>query len=291
MAAAMTVPTVDPALEEIEVELFVSAMRQRHGYDFSQYAPASLKRRVRQLVQVHHTGTISALTGRLLHEPEFVFEVLEGLSVPVSDMFRDPPVFRALRERVLPLLASWPRINIWQAGCASGQETWSLAILLEEAGLYDRCQIYATDFNPAALRRAQEGIYPAREAQAWSRNYLQAGGQRSLSDYYSARYEFIKLDQRLRRNVSFALHNLVIDKVFCEAQLVLCRNVLIYFANPLQDRVLAMFRDSLVRGGFLCLGLRESLDFAPSAAAFTPLDADLRLYRCNPAPAPGDGAH
>jgi chemotaxis protein methyltransferase CheR len=273
------VEPLDPALEDIELELFVRALRQRHGYDFSQYAPASLGRRVRQLVQAHGTGTISALTGRLLHEPEFVFEVLEGLSVPVSDMIRDPPVFRALREQVLPLLASWPRINIWQAGCASGQEVYSLAILLEEEGLYERCQIYATDFNPAALRRAQQGIFPAREAQAWSRNYQQAGGRHSLADYYSARYEFIKLDQRLRRNVSFANHNLVTDKVFCEAHLVLCRNVLIYFADALQDHVLALFRDSLVRGGFLCLGLRESLDFAPSAADFAAVDTGLRLYR------------
>jgi chemotaxis protein methyltransferase CheR len=278
---------IDPALEDIELELFVRALRQRHGYDFDHYAQASLRRRVRQLVQTHGTGTISALTGRLLHEPEFVFEVIEGLSVPVSDMFRDPPVFRALREQVLPLLASWPRINIWQAGCASGQEVYSLAILLEEEGLYERCQIYATDFNPAALRRAQEGIYPARAAQAWSRNYLDAGGRHSLSDYYSARYEFIKLDQRLRRNVSFANHNLVTDKVFCEAQLVLCRNVLIYFANPLQDRVLALFRDSLVRGGFLCLGLRESLDFAPSAVDFTGVDAELRIYRRSVLPPDG----
>lgn len=280
---------VDPAVEAIEVELFVRALRQRHGYDFSQYAPASLTRRVRQLAHAHGTDTISALTARVLHEPEFVFPVLEGLSVPVSDMFRDPPVFRALREQVLPVLASYAHINIWQAGCASGQEVYSLAILLEEAGLYERCQIYATDFNPAALRRAQEGIYPAREAQGWSRNYLAAGGTRSLADYYSARYEFIKLDQRLRRHVSFANHNLVTDKVFCEAQLVLCRNVLIYFSNPLQDRVLALFRDSLVRGGFLCLGLRESLDFAPSAAGFSTVDPDLRLYRRDPL-APMHGA-
>jgi chemotaxis protein methyltransferase CheR len=280
---------VDPVLEEIEVGLFVRALRQRHGYDFGQYAPASLQRRVRQLVQVHGTGTISGLTGRLLHEPEFVSCVLEGLSVPVSDMFRDPPVFRALREKVLPVLASHPRINVWQAGCANGQEVWSLAILLEEAGLYERCQIYATDLNPAALKRAQEGIYPAREARAWSRNYQEAGGRHSLADYYSARYEFIKLDPRLRRHVSFANHNLVTDKVFCEAQLVLCRNVLIYFSNPLQERALALFRDSLVRGGFLCLGLRESLDFAPSAAAFAAVDADLRLYRRTALPLPVDG--
>jgi chemotaxis protein methyltransferase CheR len=275
------VEPVDTALEDLEIGLFVRALRERHGYDFGQYAPASLKRRVRQLVRVHGTGTISALTGRVLHEPEFVFEVLEGLSVPVSDMFRDPPVFRALRDRVLPALDSWPRITIWQAGCADGQEVWSLAILLEEAGLYDRCRIHATDFNTAALQRAHEGIYPARAAQAWSRNYLEAGGSRSLADYYSARYEFIKLDPRLLRNVSFASHHLAVDLPFCEAQLVLCRNVLIYFSAPLQDRVLASLRDSLVRGGFLCLGQGESLDFAPCATDFTAADADLRLYRRN----------
>jgi chemotaxis protein methyltransferase CheR len=282
MAAPMTDPAapVPPAeLEDIELELFVRALKLRHGYDFSQYAPASLKRRVRQLVQTHQAGTISALTTRLLHEPGFLGVVLEGLSVPVSEMFRDPDVFRALREQVFPVLASYPQINIWQAGCAHGQEVYSLAILLEEAGLYDRAQIYATDFNEAALRHAQEGIYPAREAQLWSRNYQAAGGTHSLADYYSARYELLKLDRRLRRNVIFAHHNLVTDEVFCEAHLVLCRNVLIYFSDPLQDRTLALFRDSLVRGGFLCLGTRESLDFAPSAADFAPVDAALRIYR------------
>ena len=269
-------------LEDIEVDLFVRAMKQRHGYDFSQYAPASLKRRIRQLVQTHQAGTISALTARVLHEPAFLAPVLEGLSVPVSEMFRDPDVFRALREKVFPVLASYPQINIWQAGCAHGQEVYSLAILLEEAGLYERAQIYATDFNEAALRHAQEGIYPARDAQLWSRNYQAAGGSHSLADYYSARYELLKLDQRLRRNVIFANHNLVSDEVFCEAHLVLCRNVLIYFSDPLQDRTLALFRESLVRGGFLCLGTRESLDFAPSAADFVAVDAARRIYRLSP---------
>ena len=266
-------------LEDIEIELFVRALKLRHGYDFSQYAPASLKRRVRQLTQAHQTGTITALTARVLHEPAFLAAVLEGLSVPVSEMFRDPEVFRALREKVFPVLASYPQINIWQAGCAHGQEVYSLAILLEEAGLYERTQIYATDFNEAALRHAQEGIYPAKEAQLWSRNYQAAGGSHSLADYYSARYELLKLDGRLRRHVIFANHNLVADEVFCEAHLILCRNVLIYFSDPLQDRTLALFRDSLVRGGFLCLGTRESLDFAPSAADFVPVDAALRIYR------------
>jgi chemotaxis protein methyltransferase CheR len=278
MAASMN-KLADTALEDIEIELFVRALKLRHGYDFTQYAPASLRRRVLQLAHAQQADTVSALTTRLLHEAGFLPVVLEGLSVPVSEMFRDPDVFKTLREQVFPVLASYPQINIWQAGCAHGQEVYSLAILLEEAGLYERTQIYATDFNESALKHAQEGIYPAKEAQLWSRNYLAAGGSHTLADYYSARYELLKLDQRLRRNVTFANHNLVTDEVFCEAHLVLCRNVLIYFSDPLQDRTLALFRDSLVRGGFLCLGTRESLDFAPSAADFMPVDEARRIYR------------
>ncbi|HXP01222.1 MAG TPA: CheR family methyltransferase [Luteibacter sp.] len=266
-------------VEDIEIQLFVRAMQLRHGYDFSEYAPASLKRRVLQLVVTHGAGTISELNRRLLHDEGFVARVIEGLSVPVSEMFRDPPVFRALRDKVLPVLASYPQINIWQAGCAHGQEVYSLAILLEEAGLYDRAHIYATDFNDAALAAAGEGIYATRDARDWSRNYLEAGGQHSFSDYYSARYDFIKIDQRLRRNVTFFNHNLVTDEVFCEAHLILCRNVLIYFSNTLQDRTLGLFRDSLVRGGFLCLGTRENIDFSPAAAGFADIDHALRIYQ------------
>lgn len=272
-------PLPDIELEQIEVDLFVLALKRRHGFDFSQYAPASLTRRVRQLVQVHQCASITELTARLLHEADFVTQVVQGLSVPVSEMFRDPAVFRALREQVLPMLASYPRINVWQAGCANGQEVYSLAILLEEAGLYERSHIFATDFNPDALQRASEGIYPAKDAQLWSRNYLEAGGSHTLANYYSARYDFIRLHERLRRHITFTNHNLVTDRMFCEAHLVLCRNVLIYFSNPLQNRTLALFRDSLVRGGYLCLGLRESLDFAPVAVDFSAVDAGMRLYR------------
>jgi chemotaxis protein methyltransferase CheR len=284
----MSVALPDTELELIELDLFLQALKRRHGHDFSQYAPASLTRRVRQLVHDHRCDSISALTARLLHEPDFVVQVIQGLSVPVSEMFRDPLVFRALREQVLPVLASYPQINIWQAGCAHGQEVYSLAILLEEAGLYERSHIFATDFNPDALQRAREGIYPAKDAQLWSRNYLEAGGSQSLASYYSARYDFIKLHERLRRHITFANHNLVADEVFCEAHLVLCRNVLIYFSNALQNRTLALFRDSLVRGGYLCLGLRESLDFAPVAVDFSVVDAGLRLYRRTRQPSPGN---
>ena len=266
-------------LDNIEVELFVQAMQRRHGYDFAQYAPASLKRRVQQLTEALECKTISGLIERVVHEPQLLPRLLDGLTVPASDMFRDPTLFRGLREQVLPMLASYPQINIWQAGCAHGQEVYSLAILLEEAGLYERTQIFATDLSERALHQAEEGIYPAREAQQWSRNYQAAGGTHSLADYYSARYNLIKLDRRLRRNVTFAQHNLVSDGVFCEAHLILCRNVMIYFSNTLQDRVLSLFRESLVRGGFLCLGLRESLDYASSATNLTPFDERLRIYR------------
>ncbi len=272
-------PPVDLALEQLELDLFLQALRRRHEYDFSEYAPASLIRRVRQLVRDHRCASISELTARLLHEDGFEVRVVRGLSVPVSEMFRDPEVFRALRERVLPMLASYPRINVWQAGCAHGQEVYSLAIMLEEAGLYERSHIFATDFNADALERAKDGIYPARDAQLWSRNYLHAGGTQTLANYYSARYDFIRMHERLRRNITFANHNLVVDKVFCEAHLVLCRNVLIYFSNPLQNRTLGLFRDSLVRGGYLCLGLRETLDFAEVSTDFSAVDAKLRLYR------------
>lgn len=268
-------------IEDVEVELFMRALQLRHGYDFSRYAPASFKRRVLNLAANAGCRTIIELTDRLLREDELVPQVIAGLSVPVSEMFRNPSVFRVLREEVLPVLASYPVINIWQAGCAFGQEVYSLAILLEEAGLYDRSQIFATDFSDAALVRAQEGIFPAREARSYSENYLAAGGKRSLADYYHARYEFMKFDERLKRNVTFANHNLVCDGVFCEAHLILCRNVLIYFTNTLQDHVLSLFRDSLVRNGFLCLGNRENIDFASAARDFTPVNARERVYRKN----------
>ncbi|MGE8278834.1 MAG: CheR family methyltransferase [Stenotrophomonas sp.] len=266
-------------VDDIEVDAFVHAMSRRHGYDFSGYAPSSLKRRVLQLVQSLDVAHVGELTARVLRDDEMVPQVIARLSVPVSEMFRNPAVFRKLRDEVFPVLASYPQINIWQAGCAHGQEVYSLAILLKEAGLYDRCQIFATDFSDEALAKAQEGIFPIRDARLYSENYLAAGGRHTLSDYYHARYDFMKLDARLRDRVTFANHNLVCDGVFCEAQLILCRNVLIYFSDALQDRVLGLFRSSLSRGGFLCLGNRESIRFAPSARDFAPLDAELRLYR------------
>jgi len=271
--------SMETDLDEIELDLFIEAMRRRHGYDLGQYARASLKRRVQGLVRQHGLDHIGALTARVLRDTAFLSQVVEGLSVPVSEMFRDPFVFSALRTQVFPTLASYPSINIWQAGCAHGEEVYSLAILLEEAGLYERCQIYATDFSDAALARAREGIFPAREARAASLRYQQAGGGMTLADYYHARYDLVKLDAALRRNVVFANHNLATDGVFCEAHLILCRNVLIYFNNALQNRALALFADSLVRGGFLCLGTKENLSTAPVAGNFAAVDRAARIFR------------
>lgn len=267
------------ALEELELDLFVTALDRRYGYDFSGYSRASLMRRVRNLQTQFATPTITGLTDLLLHHPDRVTKAISNLSVPVSEFFRDPAVFRMLKEKVFPILSSYPSINIWQAGCAHGQEVYSLAILLTEAGLYERSRIYATDISADALARGREGIYPLQDARDAARRYLDAGGSRSFSDYYHARYDFLKLDERLISHVTFAEHNLVTDTVFCEAHLILCRNVLIYFSGPLQDRVLHMFADSLVRGGFLCIGTRENLQFTTAREKFLVIDPETQIYR------------
>lgn len=265
--------------EEAEIREFVRTLKERHGYDFGQYAQASFRRRVRALRVRTGAASIGVLSRRLAEEPGFLRQVLAGLSVPVSEMFRDPWVFEALRREVLPILASYPRIHIWQAGCAHGEEVYSLAILLEEEGLYDKTQVFATDLNDVALEEAAEGIYPAASAAQFSQNYLRSGGRRSLSHYFHARYERIKFDESLKRNVTFASHNLGTDGVFAEVQLILCRNVLIYFNDALQDRVLQLFRDSLVHKGFLCLGSKETLARTAVEQDFEAFDGAARLFR------------
>jgi chemotaxis protein methyltransferase CheR len=251
-------------VEDVEVELFITAMREIHGFDYSGYLRASLKRRLQALAEFWSLPSISRVTEKLLHEPDCRNTVVSRLSVPVSELFRDPQVFLRLREEVLPRLASFPRINIWQAGCAGGEEVYSLAILLEELGLSARSHIFATDINEVALARAREGIYPLRDARTYSVNYQQAGGAGSLSDYMHAQYDHVKLDDRLRERVSFVAHNLGSDGVFVEAHLILCRNVLIYFDQGLRQRVMRLFRNSLARNGFLVTGLRERLEPDPA---------------------------
>lgn len=268
--------------QDVEIELLIRALQRCHGYDFSQYSVASFKRRVQSLVIHCGARSVSEVTERVIHEEGFVNEAVMRLSVPVSEMFRDPGIFNTLRKEVLPVLASYPRIRIWQAGCARGEEVYSMAILLKEEGLYDRSQIFATDFNDTALAYAQEGVYSLKEAKQYAENYQKAGGRGSFSDYFHARYERIKLNDDLKKNITFANHNLVSDGVFSEVQLILCRNVLIYFADPLKERVLKLLRDSLVRSGFLCLGNRESIQFSSVGAEFSEVSNASRIYRLNP---------
>ncbi|HUP91491.1 MAG TPA: protein-glutamate O-methyltransferase CheR [Solimonas sp.] len=271
---------MDPAeIEEVELQLFIRALKLRHGYDFSQYAPASFKRRVQNLASATGARNISELTGRLIHDEGFLPQVIEKLSVPVSEMFREPVTFKLLRDEVLPQLASYPHINVWQAGCAHGEEVYSAAIMLLEAGLFARTQIYATDISDAALARAHEGIYSARELQLYQDNYRRAGGSAQLSDYFTGGYDLLKMRDELRAGITFANHNLVADGVFGEMHLILCRNVLIYFNDQLQERVLRLFRDSLVRSGFLAVGSRESLAFSAVAHDFHAVRKGVPLYQ------------
>lgn len=265
-------------LEETETHLFVEMLRLRYGYDFSHYAKASLRRRVAGLCQHFGVSHVAGLIPLVLHDESLLPRVLAGLSVPVTEMFRDPGVFLQLRREVVPLLKSHPRINIWQVGCATGEEAYSLAILLREEGIGHRSRIFSTDINDTALAKAEEGIFPAEKLKEYSRNYFKAGGTRSLADYYHAHYDLAKMDETLKSNILFTHHNVVSDGVFGEMQLILCRNVLIYFDRQLQGRVLGLFLSSLARGGFLCLGLKESL--APGfEKAFRAIDERLRIYQ------------
>lgn len=265
-------------IQDIEIGLFLDALYQRYGYDFRNYARASLKRRVQAVAINANSRSIAELIPRLLRDEDYLPVVLSQLSVPVTEMFRDPAVFRALRETVLPRLATYPRFNIWQAGCATGEEVYSLAIMLEEEGLLERAQIYATDINDSALQSAEDGIFPVRTLDEYQRNYQAAGGKAKLSDYYVANSDFFRIHERLRQKIVFAHHNLVSDGVFCEVQLILCRNVLIYFNEVLQKRVLQLFHDSLVRTGMLCLGTRESLRAVEQEKWFVAVDRSAMIF-------------
>lgn len=269
-------------IEDLEVELFVEALRLRHGYDFRNYARASLKRRVLEVKRETGSETLVGLLPRLFYEPGFLGEVIARLSVPVTEMFRDPQVFATLRREVVPVLRTFPRINVWQAGCATGEEVYSLAILLQEEGLLERSQIYATDINDKAIQVAEEGVYPIKNLREYSRNYQLAGGKASLADYFHARYDFAKMDEVLRKNIVFAHHNLAADGVFCEVQMILCRNVFIYFDKELQRKVLRLFRDSLTRGGILCLGLKETLRFSDVEHEFQAIAQKEMIFRKRP---------
>ncbi len=273
--------TPDSQLFDIEIRVLLEAIFLRYQQDFRLYSPSSLRRRLRQALLQFGFERLSQLQDLILRDAEAFTRLLQYLTVQVSEMFRDPPYFLSLREKVMPELATWPSIKVWIAGCSRGEEVWSMAILLHEEGLLERSIIYATDINPDALRQAESGIFALDRAALFSRNYLDAGGRASLSDYYHSAYDGIVFDRRLKRQIVFADHSLATDAVFSEVHLVSCRNVLIYFDQALQDRAVGLFRDSLVRRGFLGLGCRESLQFGSHAEAFDTrlVEADVRIYR------------
>jgi chemotaxis protein methyltransferase CheR len=267
-------------MEELEVRLLLEAIFDRYHYDFRSYAMASLKRRLAQACDSLGTNTLSGLQERVLHEPESFSTLLQYLTVQVSDMFRDPAFFLALRKQVLPVLATWPSIKIWCAGCSTGEEAYSLAILRAEEGLLDRSIIYATDINAQSLRSAATGVYPLERLRGFTENHRRSGANVSLSNYYhSASGDAAIMDAALRRKITFSDHSLATDNVFSELHLITCRNVLIYFDHALQDRALGLFADSLVRGGFLGLGSKESLRFTAAVESFSEFAGPERLYR------------
>jgi len=264
---------------DIELELLLEAIFRKYQHDFRRYSRASLRRRLEGSKGDMGLGTLSQLQDRMLRDAVLFGRLLQYLTVQVSEMFRDPSYFRAIREHVVPVLQTYPSINVWVAGCSSGEELWSLAILFDEEGLSSRTVFYATDINPEALAIARAGVYDAGRLRGFGENYLAAGGRRSLSDYYHAAYGKAKFNAQLIRQSVFADHSLATDSVFQEAQLISCRNVLIYFDRPLQDRAIGLFRDALARRGFLGLGSKESLHFSAHVKDFEPVASRERLYR------------
>ena len=266
-------------VENLEIQLLLDAIFLRYGYDFRNYARASIRRRILQFMKDQRIAWVSEMIPRLIHDASFFEEMVRGFSITVTEMFRDPSLFLALRENILPLLKSYPYIKIWHAGCATGEEAYSLAVLMAEEGLGDRATFFATDFNDTALEKARQGIYSLDNARQYTLNYQLAGGRHSFSDYYYARYDALAMKSRLKEKITFANHNLVMDQVFTETHLILCRNVLIYFNKELQERVIRLFYESLTHGGFLCLGMKESLLFSSFQDKFKEIDSKNKIFQ------------
>ncbi|WP_198297768.1 CheR family methyltransferase [Bordetella genomosp. 9] len=269
----------DETLFDIELKLLLEGVYLRYQHDFRGYAVASMRRRVRQAMDHFNCSTVTQLQNMVLHEPAVFAQMLQYFTVQVSEMFRDPDYFRAVREHVVPVLKTYPSVKIWVAGCSSGEEVWSLAILLHEEDLLSRALIYATDINTEALRAAESGIYPVDRIAQFSRNYRESGGTASLSDYYTSNLHDARFDRRLREHIVFADHSLATDSVFSEVHFISCRNVLIYFNRELQDRAARLFHESLVRRGFLGLGAKESLRFTAQASRFAEIAPRQRIYQ------------
>jgi len=267
------------AVEDIEIQLLLEAVYQHYHYDFRNYARASIKRRLIQARSRMGYASISAMQSDVLHDKTLLPRLLDYLTVQVSELFRDPSYFRALREQVIPHLRTYASLKVWVAGCSNGEELYSLSILFREEGLAHKTMFYATDINPTALKAAQAGVYPLEQIRRFTENHQQSGGHSSLSDYYTADYGRALFDQTLRSQVVFSDHSLVTDAVFGEMHLISCRNVLIYFDRELQDRAAGLFRDSLARRGFLGLGSKESLRFSSHAGAFSEFVRDEKIYQ------------
>ncbi|WP_232495690.1 CheR family methyltransferase [Novosphingobium kaempferiae] len=266
-------------IEDIEIRLLLEAIYRRYHYDFRNYAQASIKRRLRQARDRMGLKTFSALQDKLLHDPAAASRVLRFMTVQVSDFFRDPSYFRAIREKVVPHLRTYPSLKVWIAGCSAGEELHSLAILFREEGLEDRTLFYATDINQEALEIAARGIYPVERLKTFTENHRLSGGKSSLSDYYTTGYGGAVFDKSLRERVVFSDHSLVTDAVFSEMHLISCRNVMIYFDRDLQDRAIGLFRDSLIRNGFLGLGSKETLRFSAHSEDFADFVREEKIYQ------------
>jgi chemotaxis protein methyltransferase CheR len=269
----------DPDLERVEIELLLEGVFRHYGFDFRSYAYASIRRRLWKRVEAEGLHSISELQALVLHDSAAMDRLLLDLSISVTAMFRDPDFYRVFRKEVVPLLRTYPFIRIWHAGCSTGEEVYSAAIVLEEEGLLDRARIYATDINDRVLKQAKAGIFPLNRMQEYTENYINAGGQRAFSEYYTAMYDGALFSPSLTRNTVFSQHNLVTDRSFSEFHMVFCRNVLIYFDRALQDRVHSLFYDSLVMFGILALGSKESLRFSQYEDCYEMLHVKERIYR------------
>jgi chemotaxis protein methyltransferase CheR len=267
------------SVEDIEIQLLLDALFQHYHYDFRHYARASIKRRLLQARVQLGFDSISTMQSAVLHNDAMLPRLLDYLTVQVSEMFRDPSYYQALRSQVIPHLHTYPSLKVWVAGCSNGEELYSLAILFREEGLWDKTMFYATDINPSALRSAQAGVYGLDRIRLFTENHQKSGGRSSLSDYYTADYGRAVFDKSLRSQTVFSDHSLVTDAAFAEMHLISCRNVLIYFDKELQDRALGLFRSSLARRGFLGIGSKESLRFSIHAEAFSDFAPQERIYR------------
>ena len=279
MASSVEQPAARDDVDEIELELLLEGVYRCYGFDFRQYAPASLRRRVWRRVHAEGLTTLSALQDKLLHDPACMERLLLDLSINVTAMFRDPSFYIAFREKVVPLLRTYPFTRIWLAGCSTGEEVYSLAILLQEEGVAERARLYATDINESVLDRARAGVFPLDKMREYTQNYIKAGGQTAFSEYYVAKYDGAQFQRSLVDNVVFAQHNLVSDRSFNEFNVIVCRNVMIYFDRALQDQVHRLFYESLMTFGVLALGAKESIHFSPFEDRFEDIDANERLYK------------